>query len=137
MLLLPLCPVYGLGAVGILVLPAFIRTSLLLVPAAALVATAAEYLMSVFYQRAWGVAFWDYRGLPLNLQGRVCLLFSAAWGVLSLVVIYVIQPLAAPMVARLPDILLLPLGLIFLLDWSVTGRVLRRAGTTDALAWYR
>ncbi|MEG1857791.1 MAG: putative ABC transporter permease, partial [Pseudoflavonifractor sp.] len=73
---LPLCPVYGLGAMLILLLPAQVRGSpwlLFLWGGAA--ATAAEYLLGLFYERVAGVKFWDYSHLPLNVGGKICLLF--------------------------------------------------------------
>ena len=49
-LVLPICPVYGLGALAILLLPPLVRDSLpLLFPAAALVCTAVEYVTCLLY----------------------------------------------------------------------------------------
>ena len=77
MLFFPLCPVYGVGAVGILLLPEWVQNRpLILFFAAGLVATGAEYLLSWFYEKAWGVSFWNYSALPLQIQGRVCLPFA-------------------------------------------------------------
>ena len=95
-LVLPICPVYGLGALAILLLPPLVRDSLpLLFPAAALVCTAVEYVTGLFYEKVFRVSFWDYSHLPLNLGGRVCLLFALFWGVLALLVLHVIHPAAA------------------------------------------
>lgn len=136
--LLPLCPVYGLGAVLILLLPPALRnTPLLLIPSAALIATAAEYIMALFYEKVWRVQFWNYAALPLNLHGRVCLQFSAAWALLALPLVYWVQPWLSRIVASLPPALLLALLLLFLTDTVLTGLVLRKAGDTRALIWYR
>lgn len=134
---LPLCPVYGLGAVLILSLPdAVQRSPWLLAGSAALAATAAEYGAALFYERVWNVRFWDYSALPFHLHGRVCLLFSLIWAGLSLPLVYWFQPRLEPLLAVLPDLLILPLVLIFLADSLLTGHLLRRAGTTNALIWY-
>ena len=70
-LLLPLCPVYGLGALGILAAASLLhRDPLLMALAGGGVATAAEYLMGLFYERVLGVAFWDYSHLPMNVGGE-------------------------------------------------------------------
>ncbi|MCD8008187.1 MAG: putative ABC transporter permease [Clostridiales bacterium] len=137
MLVLPMCPVYGLGAAAILALPPFVRERVwLLLPAAALVATAAEYLMSLFYEKVWRVSFWDYSGLPGSIHGRVCLPFSVAWSLLSLPLVFWLQPLVAGLVAALPDLLLVPLGMVFAVDFALTGYVLRQTENTDSLKWY-
>ena len=62
LLVLPLCPVYGLGMAAVLALPAV------------------EYLYHWWGDVFLGVRFWDYSTVPGNLRGRVCLPFSLAWG---------------------------------------------------------
>ena len=47
---------------------AVVATVLLFVCAAAL-CTAVEYAVGLFYEKALGAPFWDYRALPLNLGG--------------------------------------------------------------------
>lgn len=89
---LPLCPVYGLGVLLMLALPAARSNPWLLFLWAALSATGAEYLMDLFYDRVLGVSFWDYSHLPLNLHGRVCLLFSFFWGILGLIAVRLVHP---------------------------------------------
>ncbi len=137
MLFLPLCPVYGVGAVGILLLPEWVQyRPLLLFFAAGLVATGAEYLLSWFYEKAWGVSFWNYSALPLQIQGRVCLPFALAWGLLSFPLIFLVQPLAARIAVILPEGMITALGLLFLLDWVLTGQVLRQSHSTESLKWW-
>ena len=135
--LLPLCPVYGLGAVLILLLPSAVRDNpLLLLPAAAVLCTAAEYLMGLFYEKAARVPFWDYSHLPCSLGGRVCLRFTLYWGALSLPALYIIHPAAAWLAARLPLWALPPAALVLGADTLLTALVLRRTGDTDSLRWY-
>ncbi len=137
LLVLPLCPVYGLGAVGILSLPqAVLSRPQLLFPAGAIAATAAEYLMALFYEKVWRVSFWNYTGVTGSVQGRICLPFSLAWGALSLPLVYALHPAVAAFAAGLSDQLLVPLFSLFLADSLVTGHLLRQSGTTDSLKWY-
>lgn len=135
-LLLPVCPVYGLGALLILLLPPAVRSSpALLFLAGALAATAAEWFMSWFYERAALCAFWDYHALPLNLSGRVCLLFSLFWGALALPLVYFLQPWLARWSGAVPPPVTLAVGLAYLTDAAVSLLLLRRGGTA-ALRWY-
>lgn len=136
-LLLPVCPVYGLGALGILLLPEPVRASpplLFLCGAAA--ATAAEWGMSLFYEKAAGTAFWDYSALPWNLGGRVCPLFSFFWGLLALALAYGVHPLIAPWLERIPPSAALPAALLYAGDAAVSLSLLRRGGV-GALRWRR
>lgn len=137
-LLLPLCPVYGLGALGILAAGKVIGAHpLLLALAGGGVATVAEYFMGMFYRRVLGVEFWDYSDLPLNLSGQVCLPFSVAWGVLALGLVYVVHPLAAGLVSRIPGWLTPAAAILLLTDGAASCWLLKTTGSTDSLKWYK
>lgn len=137
LLVLPLCPVYGLGACAILLLPPQVDAfPPLLFVLGGLTATAAEYVMAVFYEEILGVSFWDYRGLPGSVWGRVCLPFTLAWGMLSLPLVYWLHPLLAPWLAAIP----LPVSWLALAtlsaDAALSAALLRRTGSRDCLRWY-
>lgn len=137
LIVLPLCPVYGLGACGILLLPGWAAASpLLLFLLGGLTATAAEYFTAVFYEAGLGVSFWDYRGLPGSIQGRVCLPFSLAWGTLSLPLVYWVHPALSPWLAAIP----LPVSWMALAavsaDLLLSGVLLKHTGDRDCLKWY-
>lgn len=135
-LLLPVCPVYGVGALGLLALPSWVKASpLLLFFAAVAVCSLAEWCLSLFYERAVGVRFWDYRALPLNLGGRVCLLFSFCWGLLALPLVYRVAPPVTRLIAALPDFLTLPTAALYGADALVSLHLLRQGGA-EALRWY-
>ena len=101
-LLLPLCPVYGLGMLAVLALPESWRQSLWLIPAGAAAATAVEYAVHWVYETFLGVEFWDYSHLPGSVGGRVCLPFTLAWGVLAALTVWYVHPLAAALAAAIP-----------------------------------
>ena len=71
LLLLPLCPVYGLGACLILWLAPLGRGPLWVAVSGGLAATGAELVLGAFYRDALGVKFWDYQGMPGSLGGLV------------------------------------------------------------------
>ena len=101
-LLLPLCPVYGL-AMG---LAAWLVPEEWSFPAAAAagaaICTGTEYLVHWLYESAFSVRFWDYAGERGNLHGRVCLRFTAAWGMLSALGLKLCQPGLALLAAAVP-----------------------------------
>lgn len=137
MYFLPLCPVYGLGALLIVNLPTTIqRNPFLLFLFGALAATAAEYGVDWFYEKVLKVRFWDYSSMPWNVNGRVCLPFSLAWGVLSLGLIAWFHPIIVRWVIAIPVGWTLPAVLFFLLDAFFTTLLLRTTGDTASLRWY-
>lgn len=135
--LLPLCPVYGLGALAILLLPQAVRNSgLLLVLLGGLAATVVEYLMAVFYEKALGVFFWDYSNLRFHLQGRVCPVFALFWGLLAAVLVKRVHPLVAVAAANAPMPLSVTAMLLLAADGAYTMLLLRTTRSTDSLRWY-
>ena len=138
LLLLPLCPVYGLGACAVLLLPgAVLRSPVLLVIVGGLTATAVEYAVSVFYQKAFSVSFWDYHGQLGNLNGRVCLPFTLAWGLLLLPMVYWVHPAAARLFAMIPPPVSWAALAAFTADGIVSSVILRRTGDRTRLRWRR
>lgn len=138
LILLPLCPVYGFGAVLILYLTSHWNAGPLLIMLIGFGgASAAEYLFDLFYERVLGVRFWNYENQPLNLNGRVCILFSLAWTVLALTLVYRLAPAVDLFIARIPPALTPIMAILFTSDAMVSCRALKRAGTTDVLRWYK
>jgi len=135
--LLPLCPVYGLGALAILLLPERVQQSgPLLIVFGGLAATCTEYLMAVFYEKVLGIAFWDYSGLRFNLHGRVCPLFSLFWGMLAVLLVHRVHPAVALWAGRVPTAVTVSTMLLAAADSVYTAALLRAKGNTNCLRWY-
>jgi len=135
-LLLPVCPVYGVGALAVLLLPEAVKDSPpLLVACGVLICTVVEWALSWFYEKAAWTAFWDYRALPFNLDGRVCLLFSLFWGFLCLPLMYVLQPWVETWSGSVPAFVTVPAALFYFADAAASLLLLRRGGAA-ALRWY-
>lgn len=98
----PFNPIYGIGAtVMIVCLRPLYRKPLALFFAGVLIGSAVEYLGSVFMEAAFGAVWWDYSNLPLNLNGRICLGYSIGWGLLGVVLMYVLNPWMDKLISRL------------------------------------
>ena len=137
LLILPLCPVYGLGACLCLLVAPIVRSNPgLMFLTGAVVCTAVEYLTALWYERVLGVTFWDYAGQRGNLWGRVCVPFSAAWGVLVLILVYRVHPVTLSLVDAIPDTLTLLAVPAVAVDLIVSGVMLRRTRDRACLRWY-
>jgi len=97
----PVCPIYGVGAVGIFMLIHQIGTdtgrvedmSLWVtflggVILSTLIELVGGFLLDHFFHARW----WDYSKKPLNFHGYICLEFSLLWGVAIVIVVREIQP---------------------------------------------
>lgn len=68
-----------------------------------LVGSVVEYVCSWGQELLLGSRSWDYSALPLNINGRICLLYSCFWGVLGVLWIKDIYPRMAKWILKLPD----------------------------------
>lgn len=137
-LLLPLCPVYGLGVLAVLVLPAGLTDSFWeLALWGGLAATAVEYAVHWWYQQVLGVFFWDYSAVPGNLRGRICLPFSAVWAVLLAAALPAAEGWLAPLLPGIPPELTYWMLLVFAADTVCSWQVLRKTRDSQALRLVR
>ena len=63
-----------------------------------------EYLCSVFTELVFGTIFWDYSHMPLNLGGRINLLYCIFWGLLAVLWLRVLYPPMERTIERLPPL---------------------------------
>lgn len=136
MVLLPLCPVYGLGMLAVLALPQWVKAHFwLLVLLGGAVATAVEYAVHWGYERLAGVRFWDYSTVRGNLNGRICLPFGVIWGVLTAAAVHLIQPTAYHLAMRIPAQVSYGMVLLLAADSVISLQVLRRSGDIDLMSF--
>lgn len=91
----PFCPVYGVSAaVLILCLGRYRNKNILELFIYGLIAgSMAEYILSFVLEAIYGMRFWDYTYTNLHLNGRICLLYSTYWGILSVILIKLVKPI--------------------------------------------
>lgn len=81
----PFCSIYGLGAVlMILPLQRFKKNNYTLFAAGFVIGSVIEYLVSLIGELIFHIKWWDYSDQILNLNGRICVLFSLFWGLLAI-----------------------------------------------------
>ena len=91
----PFLPLYGSGAMMMLVVSMPFRDNVVLTyVACVIVATALEYVTGVTMEALFKVRYWDYSNRFMNFQGHICLRSSIAWGFLTILMTRVIhQPI--------------------------------------------
>lgn len=89
----PFCGIYGVGAVTlILLLKFFNKNNYTLFFGGAVIGSTVEYTMSFLGEKLFDARWWDYSKRFLNINGRTCLLYSIFWGILSLILMRMINP---------------------------------------------
>ena len=104
----PVIPIYGTGAVIVLFAVIPFRTSPILVFIVGTVAASIlEFVTGFVMERIYKVRYWDYSDKPFNLCGYICLFNSLCWGVLSILLIYLVHSWVEKGVLFLNDMVLL------------------------------
>ncbi len=104
----PVIPIYGTGAVIVLFAVIPFRTSPILVFIVGTVAASIlEFVTGFVMERIYNVRYWDYSDKPFNLCGYICLFNSLCWGVLSILLIYLVHSWVEKGVLFLNDMVLL------------------------------
>ncbi len=89
----PICPIYGFGAIIMIVfLNKFKDNIVILFLISFVVLTIWEYIVGVLLEKIFHTKYWDYSNNKFNFQGRICLLNSFYWGVLGVLFTLVIHP---------------------------------------------
>lgn len=100
----PFSIVWGLAiaAVTLLMYRYKDRSVLFLFISGTLLGGAYEYLCSVFTEIVFGAVFWDYSAMPLNLGGRINLLYCFFWGIAEVVWFKLAYPAISDLIERVP-----------------------------------
>ena len=88
----PFLPLYGSGAIMMLVVSSPFQHNLVLTYVAGCIgATVLEYITGVAMEALFKVRYWDYSDVPFNFQGHICLGTTLSWGFLTILMTRVIH----------------------------------------------
>ena len=62
-----------------------------------------EYACSWLQETFFGSTSWDYSDMPFNINGRICVLYSIFWGVLSVFWVKSLYPRIAKIILKIPN----------------------------------
>lgn len=104
----PFCPIYGFGAVVLYVLLINLKGNIIAIFCTGfLVLSLWEYFVGFLLEKLFKTKYWDYSKNKFNINGRVCLLNSIYWGLLSVFFIEIWNPIVEIQIQKIPQYLLL------------------------------
>lgn len=117
----PFCPIYGFGAIIMLLfLKTFDKNWIILFLASFVILSLWEYLVGLLLEKMFQTKYWDYSDQKFNFQGRVCLVNSLCWGGLGVLFIKYIHPFIVGLLGYInPFILKIVISIfaiVFLID---------------------
>jgi uncharacterized membrane protein len=99
----PMLPLYGSGALAVLVSTIGVRENMVLIFLLGMMAaTVLEYFTGAAMERLFHVRYWDYSNQKLNLHGYICVSSSLCWGCFSVLLVRVVHVPVETAVLRIP-----------------------------------
>ena len=122
----PICPIYGFGAILLILNLKYIKSDnniakfFVSVISFSIFEYIASFVLEVIFHQRW----WDYSNDFMNIQGRICLIFSLLWGVIGVFFVNVLHPIVKKLmnnIARnipisIKRIIIYSLGSVFIVD---------------------
>ena len=110
----PICPIYGHGALVVLLcLDGGCENPVLTFLLGAVLTSAVEYVTSYAMEKLFHMRWWDYSRYRFHINGRVCLLNSTLFGLASVFLCHFANPPIAAWLARLFTIgIAVPLAMV-------------------------
>lgn len=111
----PFCPVYGFGALLILVILAPIQQNwIILFFGGVLLITLLEFVTGLLLETIFGAKWWDYQDEKYHIKGYVCPKYSLLFGVVAVITMKGIHPFIENSLRTLSTNVLQGLVLIFI-----------------------
>lgn len=121
----PFCPIYGVGALIVIMVLTPVADNIILLFLCGMIFTSIlEYITGFLLEVLFDLKWWDYSDYKFNIQGRVCLLNSTLFGVLSVITVNFINPSITKLIEKIPVNISIwtcvILIICFLLDTTIT-----------------
>lgn len=100
----PFLPIYGSGAIMMLVVSMPFQDNILLTYIAGCIgATVLELVTGVIMEALFKVRYWDYSNQKFNYKGHICLSSTIAWGFLTILMTEVVHKGVEQVVFSIPE----------------------------------
>lgn len=130
----PFCPIYGIGALIVIVfLTPFANNVIILFLTAMIFTSTLEYITGALLESIFNLTWWDYSNYKFNINGKVCLLNSILFGILSVITIEFINPTIVTLIKHISSKYIIWISstslIYFIMDTTITAsRVLELGG---------
>lgn len=124
----PWIPIYGIGSILIILvikitnkinISNFIKNILLFVISFIILALI-EFIGGHIIEGVTGKVYWDYSKLKFNIGNYISLEISTVWGIMSLVIKYILKPFTDKISKKIPSIITYLVSIIFIIDFIIS-----------------
>ena len=116
----PYCPIYGTGALGmILYLEQYKNNIVTVFFLAVTLCSILEYVTSYLMEKLFKTRWWDYSKEKFNLNGRICGKNACIFGIGGILLIYIVHPLLKNILKSINPTILLIIIIICLILFTI------------------
>ena len=121
----PYLPIFGIGSMIIIMFFSGIKNNLLLLFIISVITLSLlEYFTSFIMEKVFHARWWSYEKRKCNINGRISLLPSIGFGLLSIVLIYIVNPFYNNILNMIPlvtkNVISIVLLIIFISDLIIS-----------------
>lgn len=122
----PWTPIYGIGAVLVIIIYKFLTKYLhfnkiieviIFLITITIILTILEYLGGVIIEKIFKVAFWNYSKFKYHIGKYIALEISLVWAVGALIIVYIINPLVDKLIPIIPSYITIILSGLMIVDY--------------------
>lgn len=100
----PYCPIYGISAIVMVNYLTHYKNDIVTVFILALfICSFAEYITSYVMEKLFNTRWWDYSNEKFNLEGRICLKNCVYFGLLGVLLVYIVNPMFVRILNNIND----------------------------------
>lgn len=97
------CPIYGIACTCNVLCFAGIESNFMVFLSTMIAISGIEYIVSCLLEYVFDRRWWDYSDWPVNINGRISLISSLGFGLMSLIQVRILQPLLESLEGALPE----------------------------------
>lgn len=118
----PYCPIYGYSSIiMIFYLERYKDNIITVFLLAVIVCSFTEYIVSYIMEKLFAARWWDYSNRKFNINGRICLTNAFFFGILGVILVYIINPIISKSLLlinnKILHILAISLLILFTIDF--------------------
>lgn len=125
----PYCPVYGVGALLMLIfLNKYVYDPFILFCMSFLICGILEYLTSYIMEKLFRARWWDYSSNKFNLNGRICLGNLVLFGLGGIILFYIANPFIMKILMSISEsvlnVITFILLFLFIIDFCISFKII-------------
>ena len=118
----PYCPIYGYSSIiMIFYLERYKDNIITVFLLAVIVCSFTEYIVSYIMEKLFPARWWDYSNRKFHINGRICLTNAFFFGILGVILVYIINPIISKSLLlinnKILHILAISLLILFTIDF--------------------